>query len=144
MTSSAEDLKNRVAAMLKLSEHRTGLSPLQLHPRFKWEKGMIDVHGAAQVAVAAAIYFNGPAALDIDHPATKGVLLDQLRNATTPYARVELAANGKWYVFGAGQHYRKDGFDGEGEALEAALLSAWGSAPTPCDECGRESCGGNC
>ena len=63
---------------------------------------------------------------DIQHPATKGHMLEMLRGIYRTAFVSDTAAG--WHVFSGmvGHAVCSDGYPTEGEALAAALLSAWG------------------
>ena len=114
---------------------------LTAHPRWEWRVGMVTgdgviarrMHDGSEVITGGSLdTWRDPAALalDIHHPATKGVLLAMLREATEDagmcaYTRLAgwdtRTMRLEWTSGGSGWH------PSEGEALAAALLRVWGA-----------------
>ena len=110
---------------------------LTAHPRWEWRVGMVTgdgviarrMHDGSEVITGGSLdTWRDPAALalDIHHPATRGVLLAMLREAHGDWVACYRIPHTQWAVVDCEMgETLASGID-EGTALAAALLRVWG------------------
>lgn len=102
---------------------------LVAHPRWEWRGPMRYRYGAYFYRVTRdASDLDARCVVDLEDPATKGVLLATLREALGEWVAVYRLPFQSWAVVDMATGTTLASADTDGDAIGAALLSAWGPA----------------